>query len=156
MNLCDSKLTTDLHVNPTDRHQYLRYTSGHPNHRKRSIVYSQTLRLFRICYYKKNFEKHLQEMKLWFRVRGYPDNLIKKEMGKVYFSKSTGSKSKSQESKCVPLVIMFHHKFKAIGQLLNEHLHILYMDQETKNVFAPGPIATFRKVISHRANCWFP
>ena len=95
-------------------------------------------------------------MKLWFRVRGYPDNLIKKEMGKVYFSKSTGSKSKSQESKCVQLVIMFHHKFKAIGQLLNEHLHILYMDQETKNVFAPGPIATFRKVISHRANCWFP
>ena len=64
-------------------------------------------------------------------------------MGKVCFPKSMGSKSKSQESKGVSLVIMFHPKFQSIGQLLNKHLHILYMDQETKNIFAPGPMATF-------------
>ena len=67
-----------------------------------------------------------------------------KEMGKVCFSKSTGSKSKSQESKGVPLVRTFHPKSKSVGQLLNKHLHILYMDQETKNVFSPGPMTTFR------------
>ena len=82
-------------------------------------------------------------MKSWFRIWGYPDNLVKKEMGKVCFSKATGSKSKSQESKAVPLGIAFHPKFKLIGQLLNKHLHIFYMDQETKNVFTPGPMATF-------------
>ena len=65
-------------------------------------------------------------------------------MGKVYFSKSSGSKYKSQQSKGVPLVITFHPKFKSIGQLLNKHLHILYTDQGTKNVFTPGPMATFR------------
>ena len=65
-------------------------------------------------------------------------------MGKVCFPKSTESKSKSQESKGVPLVITFHLKFQSIGQLLNKQLHILYMDQETKNVFTPGPMATFR------------
>ena len=58
-------------------------------------------------------------------------------MGKVCFSKSTGSKSKSQESKGVPLVITFHPNFKLIGQLLNKHQHFLYMDQETKSVFTP-------------------
>ena len=83
-------------------------------------------------------------MKSWFRVRGYPDNLMKKEMGKVCFSKSTGSKSKSQESKGVPLVLTFHLKFKSIGQLLNKHLPILCINQETQNVFTPGPMATFR------------
>ena len=67
-------------------------------------------------------------------------------MGKVCFSKSMESKNKSQESKCVPLVIRFHPKFELIGQLLNKHLHILYIDQETKNVFTPGPIATFCSV----------
>ena len=82
-------------------------------------------------------------MKSWFRIWGYPDNLVKKEMGKVCFSKGTGSKSKSQESKAVPLGIAFHPKFKLIGQVLNKHLHIFYMDQETKNVFTPGPMATF-------------
>ena len=54
-----------------------------------------------------------------------------------------GSKSKSQGSKGVSLVITFHPKFKSVGQLLNKHLHILYMDQEAKIVFAPGPMATF-------------
>ena len=84
-------------------------------------------------------------MKSWFWVKGYLDNLMKKEMDEVCFLKSTGSKSKSQESKSVLLVITFHPKFKSIGQLLNKHLHILYMDQETKNVFTPGPMATFRR-----------
>ena len=73
-------------------------------------------------------------------------------MGKVCLSKSTGNKRKSQVSKGVPLVIKFYPKFKLIGQLLNKHLHILHMDQETKNVFTPGPIATFcseRKLSSY-------
>ena len=144
VSLCGGQLTTGLHVRLTDRHQYLHYTSAHPNHTKRSIVYSQSLKLSRICSYKNDFEKHLEEMKSCFRVRGYPDNVMKKEMDKVCFLKSTGNKRKSQESKGVPLVLTFHTKFKLIGQLLNTHLHMLYMDQETKNVFTPGPMATFR------------
>ena len=144
VSFCDGKLTTDLHIKPTDRHQSLHWTSAHPNHTKQSIVYSQALRLSRICSYKNDFEIHLEEMKSLFQVRGYPENLVKDEMGKVCLSKSIGSKSKSRESKGVPLVITFHPKFKLIGQLLNKHLHILYMDQETKNVFTPGPMARFR------------
>ena len=73
-------------------------------------------------------------------------------MSKVCFSESMGSKTKSQESKGVPLVIAFHPKFKLIEQLLNKHLHILYMDQKTKNVFSPRPMATFfsaRKLSSY-------
>ena len=68
---------------------------------------------------------------------------MKKEKGKVCFSKSTESKSESQESTGVSLVLTFHPKFKSIGQLLNKHLHILYMDQETRNVFTAGSMATF-------------
>ena len=84
-SLCDDKLTTDLHVKPTDRNQYLHDTSAHPNHTKRSIVYSQTLRLSRICSYQNDFEKHLEDMKSWFRVWGYPDNLMKEEMEESFF-----------------------------------------------------------------------
>ena len=72
------------------------------------------LRLFHICSYKNDFEKHLDKVKSCFPVRCYPDNLVKDEMGKVCFTKSTRSTSKSQESKGVPLVITFHSKFKLI------------------------------------------
>ena len=100
------------------------------------------MRLSKICSYKNDFEKHIEEMKSCFRFRGYPDNLIKKEMGKFCLSKNKGSENKSQESKGIPLVITFYPKFKSIEQLLHKHQHILYMDQENKNVFTPGPMAT--------------
>ena len=36
VKLKQGKIETDLHVKSTDRHQYLHYTSSHPEHTKRS------------------------------------------------------------------------------------------------------------------------
>ena len=57
--LSGSQLTTDQHIMSTDKHQYLHYTSAHPDHTKRSIVFSQALRVSRTCYNKTDFERHL-------------------------------------------------------------------------------------------------
>ena len=45
VKLSNDKLQTSLYVKPTDRHQYLQFQSSHPKHRKRSILYSQILRV---------------------------------------------------------------------------------------------------------------
>ena len=55
-------------------------------------------------------------------------------------------KSKSRETKGVPLVITFHLKLKLIGQSLNKCLQILYMDQETKKAFTFAATTKFRSV----------
>ena len=55
VGIVESKLITSLFVKPTDRHQYLHYSSGHPEHTKRSIIYSQTLRFKRLCFLEKDF-----------------------------------------------------------------------------------------------------
>ena len=55
VNLSGNKLSTDLYIKPTDRRQYLHYTSSHPEHTKKSVVYSQALRLSRICSEEKDF-----------------------------------------------------------------------------------------------------
>ena len=47
LNVSDGKCQTSLFVEPTDRHQYLHCQSSHPKHTKRSLVYSQTLRVSR-------------------------------------------------------------------------------------------------------------
>ena len=65
VSLSGSKLTTDLHTKSTGKHQYLHYTSVHPTHTIRSIIYSQALRMRKICPYKTEFEKHLVDMKSW-------------------------------------------------------------------------------------------
>ena len=40
VKLLEGKIKTDLYLKETDRHQYLHYSSSHPNHTKRSIVFS--------------------------------------------------------------------------------------------------------------------
>ena len=70
VRLSDGSILVDLHVKPIERYQFLHYTSSHPDHTKRSIVFSQALRVSRICYEKSDFLKHLEKMKSWFLVRG--------------------------------------------------------------------------------------
>ena len=88
VNLFEKKLATDLYVKPTDTHQYLDYTSSHPEHTKKSIVYSQTLRLRRICSFETDFLKRKNEMKSRFLKTGYPKRLTDNEMKKVTFNHS--------------------------------------------------------------------
>ena len=63
VSLSGNKLSVDFHTKSTDKHQYLHYISVHPAHSKSSIIYSQTLRMSRICSYKSDFEKHRVDMK---------------------------------------------------------------------------------------------
>ena len=60
VGLKDGKITTDLHVKPTDHSQYLHFSSAHPNHTKRSIVFSQTLHMSRLCF---NFMWNKEKMR---------------------------------------------------------------------------------------------
>ena len=87
VSLSGNKLSTDLYIKPTDRHQYLHYSSSHSDHTKKSIIFSQTLRLSRLCSKEIDFVKHKEEMKTWFLKRGYPESLIQSEMDKVKFKR---------------------------------------------------------------------
>ena len=78
----NGKTITDLHIKATDRHRYLYYTSSHPYHTKRSIIYSQALRVSQICSFEENFERNRNQMIFWFLNSGYPKWLIDKEVEK--------------------------------------------------------------------------
>ena len=49
VSVTETGIKTSLHRKPTDRPTYLMYCSYHPHHIKSSIVFSQLLRLKRIC-----------------------------------------------------------------------------------------------------------
>ena len=63
VSLSGGLLTTNLHVKPADRHQYFHFISAHLHHTKRTIAFSQALRVSRIYSYEKDFEKHTENMK---------------------------------------------------------------------------------------------
>ena len=76
----EGRLITDLYCKPTDGHQDLHYDSCHADHIKRSIIFNQKLRLNRICYGKNDFNVHVEDLKIWFHKRVYPDYLIKEQV----------------------------------------------------------------------------
>ena len=53
--LHNGRLESIVHIKPNDRHQYLHYSSSHPEHTKRSVVFSQTLRVSKSCSCEKDF-----------------------------------------------------------------------------------------------------
>ena len=79
LKLNEGKISTDLY---TSRHQYLHFTSSHTNHTYRSVVYSQGLRVKRLCSEKEDFLKHMSEMKLWFLKPGYPENIFDQDLAR--------------------------------------------------------------------------
>ena len=143
MNLSGNELSTDLYIKPTDRHQYLHYTSSHPEHTKKSVVYRQALRLSQICSEEKYFKKHICKMKSWFSQRGYPQKLIETETSKVKFS---GQRvfHRTKVEKCVQLVVTYHPLLKTIGKIINDNLYLFYMNEELKHLFTPSPMVSFR------------
>ena len=76
IKLTDGKTVTDIYCKSTYSHTYLHYDSCHAEHIKRSIIFSQTLRLKRICSQKSNLDSHVKELKNWFSKRGYPLKVI--------------------------------------------------------------------------------
>ena len=95
-------------VKPTGRHQFLHYTSFHPDHTKRSIVFSQALRVSKICCEKSDFFKHLEELKSWLLVRRYSKGRIQAEMGKVKFTSKNSNTKRGKSLKVVPFVMTYH------------------------------------------------
>ena len=127
----------------TDCHQYLHCSSSHPDHIKKSIIYSETLRLSHICTYEEDFDKHALNMKSRFLERGYSKQMIDSQMGKVKFSQRL--KAGSKQAGCgVPFLITYHPKLKKIAQIMIKLEHLLYQDESVKRVFAPPPMVSYR------------
>ena len=74
----DGCLYTDLYCKPTDAHNYLSFDSAHPEHTKKSLPYSQLLRVRRICTNLSDFDKNAVMLAGHFHRRGYPDDIIEK------------------------------------------------------------------------------
>ena len=143
LSLSNGYLSTDLHIKFTDRHQFLHYTSCHLDHTKRSIIYSQSLGMSRICFYKSDFLKHLESMNSRFDIRGYPNKLIEHEMEKMKIFRNDNVPRQRDLRKGVPLVLTYHPLFKSFGKIINKNIYLLYMNNEVKKVFTHKPMISF-------------
>ena len=94
--ICTQNLRIDTNI----------YTT-HPEHTKRSIIFSHGLRVSRICSYEIDFKKNTVDIKLWFLKRGSPKILVDKELEKIYFFSRVGNR-KQKMNESVPFIVIYH------------------------------------------------
>ena len=139
-------LKTNLYSKPTDCHQFLDFRSSHPMHVKKSIIYSQGLRIKRLCSSDVDFDNNLKEMEKWFENRGYPRCMIKEGTNKVRLRgrQSSTETVTGPKKNGVALVLTFHPALENFNKVIRKHMTILHRDGTVKALFTPSPFVTYR------------
>ena len=63
----EGRVTADRYCKSMDGHQYFHYNSYYADHAKRSIIFSKTLQLKRICSEKNNLNVQIEALKKWLK-----------------------------------------------------------------------------------------
>ena len=134
---------------PTDMHQYLHASSCHVYHSKRSIPYSQALRLNRICSENSFYNKSCNELQVWLRERGYSDKLVRQQIlwARKWKRKDLLNDMKDQRNDYkLVFNITYYTDFSNLKDTMS-FLHLLLTpDQEHLQVFHKVPIIGFWRV----------
>ena len=78
-------------------------------------------------------------MKSWFSQEGHPQKLIETETSKVKFSGQSVF-HRTKVTKGVPVVVTYHPLLKTVGKIIHGNLNLLYINEELKHLFTPGPM----------------
>ena len=143
--IIEGKIISDLYFKPTDCHQYLSFSSCHPYHVKKGIIFGQALRVKRICSSTEDFEKHMTSMKTWFLERDYPTDLIDEQMCRAR-NEDLSQRPRNQENKKSGpvLVATYHPALSRMSQILKEYFYLLQIEPEMKTLFPDPPMVAFR------------
>ena len=132
-----NQLVTDLYVKPTDTHQYLHASSCHFSHCKKSMPFSQALRLNRICSENVFFDNALE---VWEKERGYSGKLVRGQILRKQ-EKRVGKNSRFVFN------ITYHPVLWNLKNALSEIHLLLTPDREHGKVLEKIPIDGFPIVI---------
>ena len=141
------RLVTDLYTKPTDTHQYLHHNSCHPNHCKKSIAFSQALRLRRICTEEEDYLRHTRELKGYLVRRGYDEDEVQSQIDKSsVLNREELLEEKRKESKQVtPFIVTYHPDLPPLNRILAKHQCIIDLSPRLKGALPESPLVVYRR-----------
>ena len=121
----DDRIATSIYYKETDSHSYLNFKSSHPSQCKSAILYSQFLRLRKICSEDDDFEVQATTMETFFVARGYPATLVRRGREKAISISRPTLLAATNENKTatnrVPMVTTYHPKNMAVCGILSRN-----------------------------------
>ncbi|XP_057310002.1 uncharacterized protein LOC130648000 [Hydractinia symbiolongicarpus] len=164
------KLKTKLFIKPTDSRALLHFTSYHPHHTKRGIIYSQALRYRMITSQDSILKCELDELKSILLTRGYKGRLVDEIFEKIaklkqsdVLSNSThkfnkkrihfrtadnsgdADREQNKDKHILPFILPYHEKFTTLKRILHKYWFIIESDPALRLVFPTKPFLTFTK-----------
>ena len=150
-------IETNMYVKPTNPQLYLHYTSAHPQHVFKAIVYGQALNVKMICSKNEFVQRHLENLRQKFQDRGYPEELVSSEFDraikldradllkpKCYPHSGALTPIGAGRPKFKPTFILTYHPFGPnIRKWLREAFPILCSDKKLKEIHLTPPSVVF-------------
>ena len=143
----NNKLATTLYKKPTDKQSFLHHKSYHPASTKKSIPFSQALRLSRICSDENDYMNQLEELKSKFTQRGYPCEDITSQFNKAsnIDRKETHIYKEKSNKKCLVFSTTFNKNLPNTRQCFDENWHLLSINPVISKVFKEKPVVAHRR-----------
>ena len=141
------KPLTTLYNKEIDRKSYLHQNSEHPETLKRSISYSQPLRLKRICTTVEDFTEQSKALTKRLIKIGYNKNEIKQQISKTFTIEGAHllNQKKQATSNRIPLILTYNGTLPDIKRAVNKHWDILKINRDFEQLFAELPIIVVRR-----------
>ncbi|KAJ8018524.1 hypothetical protein HOLleu_43442 [Holothuria leucospilota] len=146
----DFSISTDLFVKNTDTHHVLHNSSCHPpppppHHIKRSIAFSQALRIMRICIDPLRARERCRELCHWLIRRGFSNGKVMAHISKAL---SPPPRRETRhipvDTRKVPLVLTYYPGLPDVGAILRKFKPVL-LRSPTAQMFNLQPILSFRQ-----------
>ena len=142
----NNELVTALYKKETDRNTFLHRKSYHLPSTKKSISYSQALRISRICSDDNDYHKQLEELKDRFIQRGYRENEIIDQLNKAtQHNQNTLLKYKTKEIKNnMVFLTKYHNQLPNIGKAIDDNWNHLHINAKISSAFTDKPIVAYK------------
>ena len=111
---------------------------------KKSIIYSEALRLRRICSERKDLKSRVKDLKGWFLRRGYLQRIVEEQVDRAFRLPLKHDTQQNKMENGIPLVITYNSTFRNLSTTLRKNFNILYSDAEVRTVFTPSPFVASR------------
>ena len=147
-----NKRLQTLYKKPTDCQNYLQAKSAHPLSLKKSIPYSQVLRIKRVCSTFDEYKKHSNDLVKQFAEKGYKENANRNQTEKVDNMERSAPLNKTNAvwKNVIPFSVTYSPTLPNIREIINNHWHILNINNTFGNVFKATPVIAFHRNTSLR------
>ena len=137
-------LSTDVYQKDTDTHNYLQRDSAHPEHSKKSIPYSQFLRLKRIVSDQKTLKERIREYIEYFVNSGYKRKALMKTANQVLRNEPIND-AKMQDKNTVRFITTYNRTLPDIKSLVHKHWSMLGTNSKCEQVFSMKPQIVYKR-----------